>query len=161
MAKVTSPHVLVTGHPYVDVWQAVKPAALGIAAWPVVPPGRPWKEGVCAALGVAEPADMWRHILSRVDSFADVETPLINAMETPDRLRHRARLTTSATAFPRHRPSRVAAFPRRAGRNAHGAPLLRPACSRRLAGPSRAVPDQPMRACWRRCRADDVDDSAA
>lgn len=81
MAKVTSPHVLVTGHPYVDVWQAVKPKALGIAAWPVVPPGRPWKEGVCAALGVAEPADMWRHILSRVDSFADVETPLINAME--------------------------------------------------------------------------------
>ncbi|WBB75542.1 DUF3097 domain-containing protein [Micromonospora sp. WMMD1128] len=81
VAQVTSPHVLVTGHPYVDVWQAVRPSALGIAAWPVVPPGRPWKEGVCAALGVAEPADMWRHILSRVDSFADVETPLINAME--------------------------------------------------------------------------------
>jgi hypothetical protein len=93
VAGVTSPYVLVTGHPYVDVWQAVKPAALGIRAWPVVPPGRPWKEGVCAALGVAEPAAMWRHVLSRVDSFADVETPLINAMEhlidfvttTPDR----------------------------------------------------------------------------
>ncbi|SCL24413.1 DUF3097 domain-containing protein [Micromonospora inyonensis] len=81
VARVDSPYVLVTGHPYVDVWQAVKPAALGIRAWPVVPPGRPWKEGVCAALGVAGPADMWRHILSRVDSFADVETPLINAME--------------------------------------------------------------------------------
>ena len=81
MARVTSPHVLVTGHPYVDVWQAVKPSALGIAAWPVVPPGRPWKEGVCAALGVATPAEMWRRILSRVDSYADVETPLINAVE--------------------------------------------------------------------------------
>ncbi|ASW55858.1 DUF3097 domain-containing protein [Plantactinospora sp. KBS50] len=81
VAAVTSPDVLVTGHPYVDVWQAVRPRALGIPAWPVVPPGRPWKEGVCAALGVAEPAAMWRHILSRVDSFADVETPLINAME--------------------------------------------------------------------------------
>ncbi len=81
VAGVTSPDVRVTGHPYVDVWQAVKPAALGIRAWPVVPPGRPWKEGVCAALGVAEPAAMWRHILSRVDSYADVETPLINAME--------------------------------------------------------------------------------
>ncbi|GHJ06860.1 hypothetical protein TPA0907_12270 [Micromonospora humidisoli] len=81
VARVNSPYVLVTGHPYVDVWQAVKPAALGIRAWPVVPPGRPWKEGVCAALGVAEPAEMWRRILSRVDSFADVETPLINAME--------------------------------------------------------------------------------
>jgi hypothetical protein len=81
VASVTSPDVLVTGHPYVDVWQAVKPARLGIPAWPVVPPGRPWKEGVCAALGVADPAAMWRHILSRVDSFRDVETPLIGAME--------------------------------------------------------------------------------
>jgi Protein of unknown function (DUF3097) len=81
VAAVTSPHVLVTGHPYVDIWQAVKPARLGIRAWPHVPPGRPWKEGVCAALGVAEPAAMWRHILSRVGSFRDVETPLIGAME--------------------------------------------------------------------------------
>ena len=55
--------------------------AVGIRAWPVIPPGRPWKEGVCAALGVAEPADMWRRILSRVHSYKDVETPLINAME--------------------------------------------------------------------------------
>jgi Protein of unknown function (DUF3097) len=81
VAGVTSPYVLVTGHPYVDVWQAVKPQRLGIEAWPVVPPGRPWKEGVCAALGVADPADMWRLILSKVDTFHDVETPLINAME--------------------------------------------------------------------------------
>ncbi|HYN95821.1 MAG TPA: DUF3097 domain-containing protein [Pilimelia sp.] len=81
VAAVNSPHVLVTGHPYVDVWQAVRPERLGIRAWPVVPPGRPWKEGVCAALGVAEPADMWRHILSRVSSFRDVETPLIGAVE--------------------------------------------------------------------------------
>ncbi|MFC0530737.1 DUF3097 domain-containing protein [Phytohabitans kaempferiae] len=81
VAGVTSPYVLVTGHPYVDIWQAVKPQRLGIRAWPVVPPGRPWKEGVCAALGVADPADMWRHIMSKVDSFHDVETPLINAME--------------------------------------------------------------------------------
>jgi hypothetical protein len=80
-AGPASPYVLVTGHPYVDVWQAVKPARLGIAAWPDVPPGRPWKEGVCAALGVADPATMWRHVLSRVDSFRDVETPLIGAME--------------------------------------------------------------------------------
>jgi hypothetical protein len=78
---VTSPYVLVTGHPYVDVWQAVKPVALGIRAWPVVPPGRPWKECVCAALGVTDPPTMWRHILSRVDSYRDVETPLINAVE--------------------------------------------------------------------------------
>jgi|SRR5438067_6296296 len=81
VASVTSPHVLVTGHPYVDVWQAVKPARLGIRAWPRVPPGRPWKEGVCAALGVAEPAELWRRILASVSSYRDVETPLIGAME--------------------------------------------------------------------------------
>ncbi len=81
VAGVTSPDVLVTGHPYIDVWQAVKPARLGIAAWPVVPPGQPWKEGVCAALGVAEPADLWRRILASVRGYRDVETPLINSME--------------------------------------------------------------------------------
>ena len=81
VAAITSPHVLVAGHPYVDIWQAVKPVAVGMDAWPEVPPGRPWKEGVCAALGVAEPAELWRHILSWVSSFRDIETPLINAME--------------------------------------------------------------------------------
>jgi hypothetical protein len=81
VAGVTSPWVLVTGHPYVDIWQAVKPGRLGITAWPRIPPGQPWKEGVCAALGVAEPADLWRRILASVSSFRDVETPLIGAME--------------------------------------------------------------------------------
>jgi hypothetical protein len=81
VAAIRSPYVLITGHPYVDVWQAVKPAAVGIRQWPAVPPGRPWKEGVCAQLGVAEPADMWRRILASVSSYKDVETPLINAVE--------------------------------------------------------------------------------
>lgn len=81
VAAVTSPYVLVTGHPYVDVWQAVRPARLGIAAWPRIPPGRPWKEGVCDVLGVADPAAMWRKILSTVRDYHDVETPLINSME--------------------------------------------------------------------------------
>lgn len=74
-------HVLVTGHPYVDVWQAVRPAAVGIEAWPVVPRGVPWKEGVCEALGWGSPPDAWRHVLSRVRSYRDLETPLINAVE--------------------------------------------------------------------------------
>jgi hypothetical protein len=81
VAAVTSPYVLITGHPYVDVWQAVKPAKVGLREWPVIPPGRPWKEGVCAAAGVREPADMWRRILGAVNSYKDVETPLINSME--------------------------------------------------------------------------------
>ena len=81
VAGVTSAHVLVTGHPYVDIWQAVRPQRLGLRAWPVVPPGQPWKEGVCAALGVAGPPEMWRRILAAVRGYRDVETPLLNAME--------------------------------------------------------------------------------
>jgi hypothetical protein len=81
VAQVQHPHVLVTGHPYVDVWQAVKPAAVGIAAWPVVPPGRPWKEGVCAALGWGEPWEGWRRVLAAVDSYADLEVPLLRSVE--------------------------------------------------------------------------------
>lgn len=74
-------HVLVTGHPFVDIWQAVKPAAVGIATWPEVPRGQDWKTGVCAALGVADPREMWRRVLAGVDSFADVEVPLLRAVE--------------------------------------------------------------------------------
>ncbi|WP_127547956.1 DUF3097 domain-containing protein [Actinoplanes sp. OR16] len=81
VAAVKHPDVLVTGHPYVDIWQAVKPERVGLRAWPVIPPGRPWKEGVCEAAGVREPADMWRRILGSVSSYKDVETPLINSME--------------------------------------------------------------------------------
>lgn len=81
VAAVTDPDVLVTGHPYVDVWQAVKPERVGLRAWPVIPPGQPWKEGVCRAVGIAEPYEMWRRILGGVSSYKDVETPLINAME--------------------------------------------------------------------------------
>jgi hypothetical protein len=81
VAQVTSPHVLVTGHPYVDVWQAVKPTAVGIQAWPVIPPGRPWKEGVCAALGWGETWEGWRRVLSAVDSYADLEVALLRSVE--------------------------------------------------------------------------------
>jgi Protein of unknown function (DUF3097) len=74
-------NVLVTGHPYVDVWEAVKPASAGIDAWPAVPRGVPWKDGVCAALGWGEPAEGWRRVLAGVRSFRDVETPLVGAVE--------------------------------------------------------------------------------
>ena len=81
VAGVTNPHVLVTGHPYVDVWQAVKPAAVRIAAWPVVPRGTPWKEGVCAALGWGQSWQGWQRVLAAVDSYADLEVPLLQSVE--------------------------------------------------------------------------------
>lgn len=74
--------VLIRGHPYVDIWQAIRPETVGIAAWPDVPPGEPWKEGVLRALGVqGEPGPFWGGVLGAVGSYRDVETPLVNAVE--------------------------------------------------------------------------------
>jgi len=81
-AGVASPDVLVTGHPYVDVWQAVKPSVLGLAAWPEVPRGEPWKEGVLARVGYpGEPWQFWKQLLGKVSSWTDLEPPLIGAVE--------------------------------------------------------------------------------
>jgi hypothetical protein len=79
-------HVLVVGHPFIDVWQGVKPQRLGIAAWPVVPRGTEWKHGVCEALGwphetQADIATVWQQILSRVTGFADLEPALLGRVE--------------------------------------------------------------------------------
>jgi DUF3097, C-terminal domain/DUF3097, N-terminal domain len=83
---VEGEHVLVVGHPYVDIWQAVKPTALGIARWPEVPKGQSWKHGVLSALGwpASTPADVaagWQRILSRVNTYADLEPDLLGRVE--------------------------------------------------------------------------------
>jgi len=79
-------HVLVVGHPFIDVWQAVKPGRLGMSAWPVIPRGVEWKHGICEALGwphedQADIASAWQRILSRVDSYADLEPELLGRVE--------------------------------------------------------------------------------
>ena len=79
-------HVLVVGHPFVDVWAGVKPERLGLAAWPDVPRDVEWKHGICAALGWphADQADLaraWQQILSRVTSYADCEPALLGRIE--------------------------------------------------------------------------------
>ena len=38
--QITGEHALVVGHPFIDIWQAVKPSVVGITAWPVDPEGR-------------------------------------------------------------------------------------------------------------------------
>lgn len=74
--------VLVLGHPYVDVWQAVRPSTAGIEAWPEVPRGLPWKEGVCAALGWGtDTGRAWSSLLARVHDFTDVEPALLGRVE--------------------------------------------------------------------------------
>lgn len=82
-ARIDHPDVLIVGHPYVDVWQAIKPSVLGIEQWPDVPRGLPWKEGIIAALGRdVEPGVFWRDLLAQVDDWGQLETPLIGAVES-------------------------------------------------------------------------------
>jgi hypothetical protein len=79
-------HVLVVGHPFVDVWAAVKPARLGLRSWPDVPRDREWKHGICAALGwphetQADIARAWQRILAQVTTYADCEPALLGRVE--------------------------------------------------------------------------------
>jgi hypothetical protein len=81
--RIDHPDVLIVGHPFIDIWQAVKPSVLGIAAWPDVPKGTPWKEGTIAALGsTLEPSEFWRALLARLDDWTQLEAPLIGAVES-------------------------------------------------------------------------------
>lgn len=79
--RARHPHVLVTGHPFVDVWAAVRPEVVGIEAWPDVPHGEPWKEGVAARLGVTDHRDLWRRIRGSVRTWRDLDRSLIGAVE--------------------------------------------------------------------------------
>lgn len=81
-ATVRQENVLVCGHPYVDIWQAITPGTIGIDKWPVVPKGQPWKEGVLRALGMdIASGQFWGRVLDSASTYRDVETPLVNAVE--------------------------------------------------------------------------------
>jgi hypothetical protein len=79
-------HVLIVGHPFIDVWQAVKPARIGVEAWPAIPRSIEWKKGVCQSFGwphrdQADIARAWKHILGKVESYADLEPALLGRVE--------------------------------------------------------------------------------
>ncbi|MCV7344424.1 DUF3097 domain-containing protein [Mycolicibacterium rhodesiae] len=79
-------HTLVVGHPYVDIWQAVKPERVGLRAWPSIPRDVEWKHGICAALrwphkDQADIARAWQRIRSSVRDWTDLEPELIGRVE--------------------------------------------------------------------------------
>src|SRR5664280_921294 len=81
-----APYVTILGHPFVDVWQAVRPGRLGLARWPVIPRGQSWKHGIVAELGwphetQADIALAWRRILATVRTYADLEPTLLASVE--------------------------------------------------------------------------------
>ena len=79
-------NVLIVGHPYVDVWQAIRPAVLGIEQWPVIPRGVDWKTGILTAFGwphsTKEDIGLgWQKLLGAVRSYADLEPSLLGRVE--------------------------------------------------------------------------------
>ncbi|GAA4679620.1 DUF3097 domain-containing protein [Streptomyces chumphonensis] len=80
--SVGGEHVLVVGHPFVDVWAAVKSASLGIDRWPDVPRGQDWKTGVCRALGwPPNTGAAWQRVLAAVHTYRDLEPELLGPVE--------------------------------------------------------------------------------
>jgi hypothetical protein len=81
-AVQADPGVLIVGHPFIDIWEAVRPSALGIQAWPRVPRGQPWKEGVISALGwPPDTAAAWKRILGSVRGYTDLAPELLGRVE--------------------------------------------------------------------------------
>lgn len=79
-------HVLIVGHPFIDVWQAVKPQRLGFERWPDVPRSIDWKTGTCQQLGwphrnQTDIAMAWKHILGGVRGFEDLDPALLGRVE--------------------------------------------------------------------------------
>jgi hypothetical protein len=86
MRQFGSDCVLVLGHPYIDVWQAVRPERLGMREWPYIPRGQSWKHGICAHLGwpheeQADIARAWQRILGHVRNWNDLEPSVIGRVE--------------------------------------------------------------------------------
>lgn len=84
--KPYAAHVLIVGHPFVDVWQSVRPERLGWTQWPVIPRGTSWKHGILRELGwphatQADVARGWKRILGTVRTYADLEPSLLGRVE--------------------------------------------------------------------------------
>lgn len=80
-ASIRHPDVCVRGHRFVDVWAAIKPGLVGLPSWPEVGRDRPWKDGICAALGVSDPPQFWKQLLGKVRTYADLDPTLVGAVE--------------------------------------------------------------------------------
>ena len=80
-ATVDDDNVCIRGHVFVDIWAACDSRLMGLDAWPDIPRGTPWKDGICAAVGIAEPRRLWRTLLGRVSSYKDLDPSLVGAVE--------------------------------------------------------------------------------
>lgn len=79
-------HVLIVGHPFVDVWEAVRPQKVGLGAWPQIPRVQDWKRGILRHLGWPSDTDAdvgagFSRILESVSTYADLRPELLGKVE--------------------------------------------------------------------------------
>ncbi len=77
---IDDPNVLITGHPFVDVWAGIRPNVFGLDEWPAIPRGQDWKEGMCRALDTSIEG-FWPRLRNRVTTYADLRPELVGAVE--------------------------------------------------------------------------------
>lgn len=81
-AQINHADVLVVGHPFVDIWAAIRPEVLSRTAWPEVPRDEPYKDGLARRLGFSDRHEAWRTLLAQVHTWKDLDRSLIHAVES-------------------------------------------------------------------------------
>lgn len=78
--------VMITGHRFIDVWQAIKPERIGRKEWPQVPLDEDFKLGTLKRLGLPHETQgdvgrAWQAILARVRDWHDLDPRFNTEME--------------------------------------------------------------------------------
>jgi hypothetical protein len=79
--------VMIAGHRFIDVWQAIRPQVLGMRQWPSVPRDQDFKKGTLAAMGwphkdQTDIAHAWQAMLARVNTYKDLDPDFVRTVET-------------------------------------------------------------------------------
>ncbi|MDN5995375.1 DUF3097 domain-containing protein [Acidipropionibacterium jensenii] len=79
-------HVMITGHRFIDVWQAIKPERIGRKAWPEVPMDEDFKLGTLKRLGLphesqSDVGKAWQAMLAQVRDWHDLDPRFNTEME--------------------------------------------------------------------------------
>ncbi len=79
-------YVMITGHRFIDVWQAIKPERIGRKAWPEVPMDEDFKLGTLKRLGLPHESQTdvgkaWQAMLARVRDWHDLDPRFNTEME--------------------------------------------------------------------------------
>lgn len=79
-------YVMITGHRFIDIWQAIKPERIGRKAWPEVPMDEDFKLGTLKRLGLphegqSDVGKAWQAMLAQVRDWHDLDPRFNTEME--------------------------------------------------------------------------------